>query len=157
MIDFLTDSSMQKLTAKRPPSLALRLTPSSTIEATNPPWLRSIEKRVNTLLNLPENWDSYGAPRISAECVMAAFSLVLSNVVHETPAPQFVPTSRGGIQVEWHIGGVDLELVFDPFQPAYYYYCSESREIEGEVGDEASMVGSLLRALPTRNDPRQAR
>jgi hypothetical protein len=90
---------------------------------------------------------------------MSAFSLVLSNVVHETPAPQFVPTSEGGIQVEWHLGGIDFELLFNPNEPARYYHYSGSTdsEIEGAVDEEPSMVGLLLRALPTRNDLNRVR
>jgi hypothetical protein len=154
MIDFLIEMSKPvDQSTRRPSALGLRLTPDSTIETTSPPWLRAIEKRVNVLLNLHDNWDGEGAPRISYECVMAAFGLVLTNVTHETPAPHFVPTSQGGIQAEWHLGGTDLELIFDPTEPARYYYAGlDGVEIEGLVGDDPSLVRALMRALPTRND-----
>jgi hypothetical protein len=153
MIDFLIETSRPVNTLRRPSALGIRLTPDSTIETTSPPWLRVIEKRVNALLNLPHNWNGEDSQRISYECVMAAFGLVLSNVTHETPAPSFVPTSQGGIQVEWHLGGTDLELLFDPTEPArYYYFGTDGSEIEGMVGDDPSLVRALMRALPTRND-----
>lgn len=154
MLDFLIEKTNSVAAARKSPALGLRITSDSTIEATNPPWLRTIEKKVNILLNLSENWDGYGAQRIIHECVIAAFSLVLPpNATHETPEPQFVPTSQGGIQVEWHLGGIDLELVFDPSASAHYYYAElNGIEIEGEVGDDPSLVRSLIRALPTRND-----
>jgi hypothetical protein len=28
-----------------------------------------------------------------------------------TPAPSIVPTHGGGLQLEWHVGGVDVELM----------------------------------------------
>jgi hypothetical protein len=154
MIDFLIEMSRPLGDSTRKPSaLGLRLTPDSTIETTSPPWLRAIEKRVNVLLNMPPNWDGEGSAAISYECVMAAFGLVLTNVTHETPAPHFVPTSQGGIQVEWHLGGTDFELIFDPAEsPQYYYSGLDGIEIEGMVGDDPSLVRALIRALPARND-----
>lgn len=154
MIDFLIEMSRPVGNSmRRPSALSLRLTPDSTIETTSPPWLRAIEKKVNILLNLPPNWDGEGAAPISYECVMAAFGLVLTNVTHETPSPHFVPTSQGGIQVEWHLGGTDFELMFDPTEPARYYYSGlDHIEIEGVVGDQPSLVRALIRALPPRND-----
>jgi len=154
MIDFLIETSRPvNVSTKRPSTLSLSLAPDSTIETTSPPWLRAVEKRVNVLLNLPSNWDGDGAARIAFECVMAAFGLVLTNVTHETPAPHFIPTSQGGVQVEWHLSGTDLELIFDPAVPARYYYSGrDGIEIEGAVGDEPSLVRALIRALPPRND-----
>lgn len=154
MINYLIETSSPVAPTRRVQPLGLQLKSDSTIETTSPPWLRSLEKKVEALLNLPENWDGYGAPCVNLECVMAAFSLILPpNIVHETPAPQFVPTSQGGIQVEWHIGGYDLELVFDPGEQAHYYHVrTDGTEIEGEIGEDPSLVGSLLRDLPIRND-----
>lgn len=156
MLDFLLETTSSVTPAKRPNILGLRISPDSTIETTSPPWLRALEKRVNVLLSLPSDWDGEGADRISYECVMAAFSFVLANVTHETPAPQFVPTSQGGVQVEWHLRGIDFELLFDPSSSALYYYVDPSGvALEGEVGDDPSLVRALTRALPTRNDLNQ--
>lgn len=152
--EYLSETSSTIAPIRRASPLGLRLTFDSTIETTSPPWLRALEKRVESLLNLPENWDGYGAPRVNWECVMAAFSLILPpNVIHETPAPQFVPTNQGGIQVEWHLDGYDLEVIFDPNeQPRYYHVRADGVEIEGEVAEDPSLVGSLIRALPIRNE-----
>ena len=62
------------------------------------------------LLTLKENWDSYGAPIISKIAVDAALQLrkVLAAV------PSFVPMSNGGVQIEWHSSGFDVELEIQP-------------------------------------------
>ncbi|HEY3241769.1 MAG TPA: hypothetical protein VGM03_00330 [Phycisphaerae bacterium] len=31
----------------------------------------------------------------------------------DAPAPAVVPTSRGGLQLEWHTRGIDLEIEFE--------------------------------------------
>jgi len=62
------------------------------------------------LLALKENWDSYGAPIISKIAVDAA--LQLRNVL--ATVPSFVPMSNGGVQIEWHSRGFDVELEIQP-------------------------------------------
>ena len=153
MSDFLVAEIQAKAPASRPVSLVPRLTPSSAIEFTSPPWLPAMERRVNELLLLQENWDGEGASPINFECAMGAFAFLFTNSMHETPAPHMVPTSAGGVQIEWHSVGIDFEIRFDPNEPpTYYYFGADGKEIEGEVSEEPSTVGSLLRALPTRNE-----
>jgi len=62
------------------------------------------------LLALKENWDTYGAPIISKIAVDAA--LQLRNVL--AAVPSFVPMSNGGVQIEWHSQGFDVELEIQP-------------------------------------------
>lgn len=148
MLDYLVIDSPFEL-ARRPISLSLRVTASSAIEFTSPPWLPSAETRINYLLSLPHNWDGEGASPINFECAMEAISFLFNNSLHDTPAPQLVPTSAGGIQVEWHLSGIDFELRFDPVDPVTYFYAGANDRVEeGEVNQDLAIVGSLIRALP---------
>lgn len=63
-------------------------------------------QRLDELGNLPPNWDSYGAPEIDKKCIDRArrFFDFMS----------IVPCSDGGVQVEVHGGGVDMEIEFKP-------------------------------------------
>ena len=156
MPDLLIVEAKAETAASRPVSLGLSMTASSAIEFTSPPWLPAAEKRINALLKLQYNWDGEGAACVSFDCAMGAFSFLFSNSMHETPAPQLVPTSAGGIQVEWHINETDFEIRFDPQGPVTYFYSGAAgRKIEGDVYEELSTVGSLLRALSTRNERTQ--
>jgi hypothetical protein len=56
------------------------------------------------LAELPANWDSYGAPPISADAMLRA-TVWLRNA-------QVVPCSDGGVQLEWHSEGCDVEITF---------------------------------------------
>lgn len=53
---------------------------------------------VTTLADLRDNWDSYGGHPITEEALWVARVLAV------------VPKSDGGIQVEWHAYGWDVEI-----------------------------------------------
>lgn len=75
-----------------------------------PTWLESAVKDVNKLISLPQNWDSYGAMQISVYNAVAALRLLITIMKDDTPKPAFIPTNQGSVQLEWHTGGIDLEI-----------------------------------------------
>jgi len=76
------------------------------------PWVEPTVQSLKKLLDLPPDWDSYGGSPIDPTCVYAALILVSGILPDNAPAPSVVPTSRGGLQLEWHTRGVDLEVEF---------------------------------------------
>ncbi len=82
-----------------------------TFEEVDPPaWLEPTVRRLLDLLSLLPDWDSYGARSVDRLHVNAAFQVLSLIMRHDTPAPSVVPTNRGGVQLEWHTGGIDLEI-----------------------------------------------
>ena len=77
-----------------------------------PAWVEPTVQSLEQLLQLEPNWDTYGGSPIAPGCVVAALKLVFDILRDDTPAPSVVPTSRGGLQLEWHTRGVDLEVEF---------------------------------------------
>jgi len=75
-----------------------------------PKWFMPLLTKVCELGDLPSDWDSYGARPIDPETAASAVTLLLDVLSADDPQPAVVPTSRGGILVEWHEGGVDLEV-----------------------------------------------
>jgi len=73
-------------------------------------WLHDALNEINKLINLPQNWDSYGAIPISGDNAIAAIDLLMTVMKDETPRPAFIPTNQGSVQLEWHTGGIDLEI-----------------------------------------------
>lgn len=73
-------------------------------------WLLPILNSLREVLALPANWDSYGANPV--DLTAAAFALESLNQVmrKDTMVPMVVPTVHGGIQLEWHTHGIDLEI-----------------------------------------------
>lgn len=77
-----------------------------------PAWVEPTVQSLGRLLRLDPDWDTYGASRIDPRCVAAALYLASRTFRDDTPIPSVVPTSRGGLQFEWHTGGANLEIEF---------------------------------------------
>ncbi len=75
-----------------------------------PGWLEPTGRACAELLWLKRDWDSYGARPIEPRNVVAMLEFLVRVMANDTPAPSVVPTSRGSVQVEWHMGGVDVEI-----------------------------------------------
>jgi hypothetical protein len=86
----------------------------SSAQTVSPPlaWYAPTLAAASTLLQLPDNWDKQGAVRVKPAIVQAAMTLLNGIMLDDTPAPSVVPTVRGGIQLEWHTRGIDLEVEF---------------------------------------------
>lgn len=61
--------------------------------------------RLESFKGLEPNWNSYGAPVISEKAIEAAKAFF--------EHANAVPTSQGGVQLEWHLKEADIELVFN--------------------------------------------
>lgn len=77
------------------------------------PWLQSVFDSIQPLMRLGPNWDSYGAPPIDPVRVFRAVQLLISIMQQDTPAPAIVPTSSGGVQMEWHMRDMDIEVAVE--------------------------------------------
>ena len=77
-------------------------------------WLSPTIERLNGLLRLPDNWDRDGASRVNPRAAVAALELLGAAARPDTPAPSIVPTDEGGVQLEWHLRGMDLEVEVAP-------------------------------------------
>lgn len=85
---------------------ALRLS----IEGDVPEWLFRVIGRLNHLFALSYNWDAEGAEAISQTAAEWAVRLIAAAARIGTPEPDVVPDVDGGLQVEWHVQGIDLEI-----------------------------------------------
>jgi hypothetical protein len=73
-----------------------------------------IRERINELRRLPENWYSYGGTPPSRRALKEADVFATSFDRPFLPVAQIVPTSGGGVQLEWHCGGWDVEVEIAP-------------------------------------------
>ncbi|MBI3696221.1 MAG: hypothetical protein HY238_15465 [Acidobacteria bacterium] len=108
-----------------------------------------IAQALSSLLALPTNWDSYGARPVNPECVSYALQLLRSTMKAETPAPAVVPTCAGGVQIEWHTRGIDLEIeIRSPGQSSVLYEDHQDGTTwEGEVTTDLNHLRRLISTL----------
>lgn len=57
---------------------------------------------------LPHGWDSYGGEPTTQAAAVAALRFLDAL----RTAPAVVPCSDGGLQLEWHTAGYDIEVAF---------------------------------------------
>jgi len=114
-----------------------------------PGWFDPIMQGFVDVLTLPPDWNSYGAGAIDPKIVLYAMTFMNGLLVPSTPAPRVVPLSSGGLQVEWHRQGLDLEIVFDRDEQPIFTYRNRVNEEDSEhalpndIGLLRSIIGNL--------------
>lgn len=76
-------------------------------------WFSRAAESVNALLSLRRGWDSYGALPTSEHAARKAVDILIDLVGEGARMPAIVPASNGGIQLEWHNSGRDVEIEID--------------------------------------------
>lgn len=82
------------------------------IEEHLPNWIYPLIVKLEGVLDLKPNWDSYGSLPIDPAYIDAAIRLLWTTMPSEMIEPQVIPTSNGRVQLEWHENGIDLEIEF---------------------------------------------
>lgn len=117
-----------------------------------PVWAEPTFRRFGELLELAPNWDSYGACPINPDHAQAAIELLMLVMQDDTPAPTVVPTNRGGVQLEWHTCGIDLEI--ETLSPHRFLVAFEDAitgdESEWELTSDMTRVVEYMARLSQR-------
>ena len=64
------------------------------------------------LTALKRGWDSYDGLPTTRESISTAFTFLTVVMSPDTPPPSLVPLNDGGVQIEWHQNGIDIEASF---------------------------------------------
>jgi len=112
----------------------------------SPEWLPQTEEAIRELATLPPNWNSYGARAVQSLVVPSAIELLRDIVRSDTPRPSVGPTARGGVQLEWHTCGIDLEIELDLPNGIHVLYEDSAGEEEWELtpGSSRERLASLM-------------
>jgi hypothetical protein len=113
---------------------------------TEPSWLRPTVAAMNRLLDLPPNWDSYGARPIVPGALVAALQLLQQTMQPDTPPPSVVPMPSGGVQLEWHRRGIEFEIELTPGGEVSAAY-EDDRTGESWEHEQVTDLGLLENAL----------
>jgi hypothetical protein len=80
------------------------------------PWLEPTMIQLQALLRLLQNWDSYNARPVSPNAALRALAVLVQIMPADGPPPSVIPTPSGGVVLEWHPSGQDLEVEITPEQ-----------------------------------------
>jgi hypothetical protein len=110
-------------------------------------------RRIAELKSMPDDWDSYGSPRVQQLAARRAVGVVCAAATEEVRPPQIVPVSGGGLQIEWTSANRELEIEILPDGSIEYLAVEAERTDEGPIPPEHAdlFVQGLVRWLSGRN------
>ena len=85
--------------------------------------------------------------RSTETSALGALTILAKILDSRTPPPSVVPTWDGGVQVEWHRNGVDLEIEISPTGEAEYFFASPDEEREGPAWDQIERLTKYARTI----------
>ena len=108
--------------------------------------LRALEQVIE-LLQLPRGWNSHGAEPVSEAAFKQTVEFLTTYLVEDVAGPVLVPTVRGGVQLEWHRQGVDIEVEVSP--GGSVSWCADDRrtgeEFEAVLAGQEEAIRTWLR------------
>jgi hypothetical protein len=108
-----------------------------------PPWIDPLIERLESVLTLEAGWDGAQASTITNDALAATLSVLEETMAWDTITPAVVPVTDGGVQLEWHCAGVDLEVYIDA-EGRVSAWCREgSREWEEDFYPRARLRKEL--------------
>jgi hypothetical protein len=100
-------------------------------------------ERVESMISLDDWWDRSGARAVTFEAFERALQVLSDTMSDDSVAPHFVPVGDGGIQLEWHCAGVDLEVYIEPDGRVSAWCREGSREWEEDYYPQARLAKEL--------------
>lgn len=97
----------------------------SVVAAPTPIWLLRAVEQAGALLLLPFDWDRQGAPLIEPRAIQTALDALCMLMDQDSSLPAWTPTREGGVQLDWHENGIDLEIEFGPTSTDGYAVLSD--------------------------------
>jgi len=108
-----------------------------TSEPTRDPRVVAALSMLDRLGRLPAGWDGETARPVATGVLEAVARFVRSGALDQAPAAdlQLVPTTEGGMQLEWHTRDLDLIIECEPSGAVSYYVSDElsGEDAEGPV------------------------
>jgi hypothetical protein len=104
-------------------------------------WRRKAETRLIKLCGLPVGWDGHGGLPTDRDTAEFAASILAALMLPRVPMPSIMPMSYGGVQLEWHRNGWDIEIeIISPNRMHVY-----TRDIANDIEEEFSLGADLTR------------
>lgn len=114
-----------------------------------PKWLLAAVQRSGALLVLPYDWDRQGAPPVEATAIQSALDALCLLMEQDSSLPAWTPTRDGGVQLDWHENGIDLEIEFGPNSAdgyvAFFDQAEQLPEWDGTVNSNLDMLQRVFR------------
>lgn len=119
------------------------------VAATQPKWPTQVLAKMTDLLSFQPGWDSYRALALRHDAAMFAMTVLQNVMTSGTPEPSVVPSATGGVQLEWHDAGIDLEIhVLAPYEGEVWWRDhATGAEHASDLGTDLSVLHEPISKL----------
>jgi hypothetical protein len=126
-----------------------QIQPATAFSSVPEQWADSVADRLARLAQLEPGWDGHRASPISRTIIDYACNLLPRIMALGLPAPFIAPLPFGGLQLEWHRNGRDLEIEIHAPSRLYAYYCelATGSESEMELRDDLAALAPVLKVI----------
>ena len=108
-------------------------------------WLKQLTDRLLSFLRYPPGWDGYGGRPIDHSTAQFAAEILATCASVQAPAPSLVPLAYGGVQIEWHRCGWDIEIeIADPNEVYLFAAPQKGRSHHFQLGANISKLRPYL-------------
>jgi hypothetical protein len=108
--------------------------------------LPPILSRLDHLLGLEKDWDSYGAAPIEPDTARSALGILSQVMSRQREVPFIAPLNDGGLQIEWTRGDIEVGFITRAFQAPVGFTVSHDED-EDWFLDRSDGFARLLRSL----------
>ena len=96
-------------------------------------WIAAVTARLRELIAMAPGWDGHAGRAPELAYISQAIAFLARVMGPGTAPPAMVPTSDGGLQLEWHRSGLDVEILFSPEEDPILYVHERGTGAEDEV------------------------
>lgn len=109
----------------------------------------AVEKRLQALSELKAGWDGANGRAVHSASLVHASRIAQQALRAGLAGPELFPVPDGGVQFEWSVGPVGLELEIEPCSRAMVFACDRpsGMRIHGERARDGSLVALVLALL----------
>lgn len=116
-------------------------------EKSSAKWFRQTIVELVRLLGLPKDWNSDNPRQIEPKSIEKILTVLLTILDSDSTPPAVVPTSRGGVQVEWHQNGIDLEIEALSSGKLEFFVSGPEGDKEGTIEGDTTILKRYTRLL----------
>ncbi len=110
-----------------------------------PAWSGSVLQSLAERWGVEKGWDGYQGQPTNPALAAELLNCLGIAIPSEARAPIITPLSDGGVQAEWHKGGMALEIVVPSGEPARFYFYDPAEEQEAcDFAESIALISKYI-------------